>query len=211
MAGTLSATTFAMAPRLPWLDDAAPADGLGTLDPGALFVAGQRRACAMRKISPLGATISGLATSAVGAEVAVELATGQRAAGTIEWAAGGDAGIRFKQPIDMLALLNRTLLSQPSERRTMPRVEMRCSVGVKWGCSVAAATLRNISARGLQIEGDDLPPRDTFVSLSIDGLVVPAGEVVWRKGRLAGIELFEELSWSSIMPWIRDTGRRAAA
>jgi hypothetical protein len=29
-------------------------------------------------------------------------------------------GIRFKQPIDMLALINRKLISQPSERRAMP-------------------------------------------------------------------------------------------
>jgi hypothetical protein len=52
-----------------------------------------------------------------------------------------------------------------------------------------------------------LPGRDSFVSLFIDGLIVPAGEVVWRKGNLAGIELMEELSWSSIMPWIREVGR----
>ena len=72
----------------------------------------------------------------------------------------------------------------------------------------SAATLRNISARGLQVEGDELPPRDTFVSLFIDGLIVPGGEVVWRKGNLAGIELMEELRWSSLMPWVREVGRR---
>ena len=143
-----------------------------------------------------------------GDEVAIELPTGQRPAGTVEWVADGEAGIRFRQPIDMLALLNRKLVSQPGERRTMPRVELRCRVGIKWSGCLAAATLRNISARGLQVEGDGLPPRDTFVALFIDGLVVPAGEVVWRKGELAGIELMEELSWSSIMPWIRETGRK---
>jgi hypothetical protein len=46
--------------------------------------------------------------------------------------------------------------------------------------------------------------------LFIDGLNVPAGEVVWQKGDRAGIELMEELSWSSIMPWVREVGRRAA-
>ena len=210
MADTQSVTTFVMAARLPWPDDAPPADALGALDPVALFVGGERRECAIRKISALGATVRGASGEAPGAEVSVELATGQRPAGTIEWVAGGEAGIIFKQPIDMLALLNRTLISQPGERRTMPRVELRCHVGMKWGASLAAATLRNISARGLQVEGDDLPPRDTFVSLFIDGLVVPAGEVVWRKGALAGIELMEELRWSSLMPWVREVGRRGA-
>ena len=208
MAEAFSVTTFVMAAQLPWPDDAAPADALGALDPVALFVGGERRECAVRKISALGATVRGAVGSESGAEVAVELATGQRPLGTIDWVAGGEAGIRFKQPIDMLALLNRTLISQPGERRTMPRVELRCHVGMKWGASLAAATLRNISARGLQVEGEELPPRDTFVSLFIDGLVVPAGEVVWRKGQLAGIELMEELRWSSLMPWVREVGRR---
>ena len=208
MADTQSVTTFVMAAQLPWPDDAPPADALGVLDPVALFVGGERRECAIRKISALGATVRGVTGEAPGAEVSVELATGQRPLGTIDWVAGGEAGIRFKQPIDMLALLNRTLISQPGERRTMPRVELRCHVGMKWGGSLAAATLRNISARGLQVEGDELPPRDTFVSLFIDGLIVPGGEVVWRKGNLAGIELMEELRWSSLMPWVREVGRR---
>ena len=149
-------------------------------------------------------------TRGPGEDIAVELATGQRPAATIEWVAGGEAGIRFRQPIDMLALLTRKLVAQPGERRTMPRVDLRCDVGLKWSGNLATATLRNISARGLQVEGRDLPARDSFVSLFIDGLVVPAGEVVWRKGDLAGIELMDELSWSSLMPWIRLTSRTAA-
>ncbi len=196
-----------MAAQLPWPDDAPPADMLGALDQVAVIVDGERRDCGVRKISALGATIRGVGTSGPGTEVSVELATGHRPAGTIDWVAGGEAGVRFKTPIDMVALLNRNLLSQPGERRTMPRVELRCAVGMKWGVSLAAATLRNISARGLQVEGEDLPMRETFVSLFIDGLVMPAGEVVWRKGNLAGVELMEELSWSSLMPWVRAMGR----
>lgn len=210
MAEALSVTTFVMGAQLPWPDDVAPVDVTGALDPVAFFVGGERRAGTIRKISALGATIRGAATRSPGEEVAVELATGQRPAGTVDWVSGGEAGVRFKQPIDMLALLNRKLLDQPGERRAMPRVELRCRVGVKWGGNVAVTMLRNISARGLQIEGEGLPPRDTFVSLFIDGLIVPAGEVVWSKGKLAGIELMDGLAWSSIMPWIREAGRKAA-
>lgn len=214
MADTQSVTTFVMAAQLPWPDDTPPADALGALDPVALIIGGERRDCAIRKISALGAMVRGAigagSGAAPGAEVAVELATGHRPLGTIDWVAGGEAGIRFLASIDMLALLNRTLISQPGERRRMPRVELRCQVGLKWGASLEAATLRNISAGGLQVEGEFLPPRGTFVSLFIAGLVVPAGEVMWRKGALAGIELMEELSWTSIMPWLREIGRRAA-
>jgi hypothetical protein len=206
----MSVTTFVMGAQLPWPDDASPADAMGLLDPTDLHCAGQRQAGALRKISAFGATVRGSIAYGPGDEVAVELVTGQRPAGTIEWVACGEAGIRFKHPIDMIALLNRKLISQPGERRTMPRVELNCAVGVKWSGNVAAANLRNVSARGLQIEGNGLPPRDTFVTLFIDGLNVPAGEVVWNKGDRAGIELMEELSWSSIMPWVREVGRRAA-
>lgn len=211
MADAQSVTMFVMTQCLPWPDDARAADALGTLDPVALFEGAGPRPCGIRRISALGTTIRGAVSRRAGAAVAIELATGQRPAGRIEWVAGGEAGIRFDRPIDMIALLNRTLIAQPGERRTMPRVELRCAVGIKWSGNLAAATLRNISARGLQVEGDDLPPRDSFVSLFIDGLVVPAGEVVWRKGNLAGIELMDELSWSSIMPWIREVGRRNTA
>jgi hypothetical protein len=44
----------------------------------------------------------------------------------------------------------------------------------------------------------------------VEGLNIPAGEVVWRGGNLAGIELFEELSWTSIIPWVRNAVRKAA-
>lgn len=209
MAERQSVTSFVMSESLPWPDDAPPADRLGRLDPVALYQHGNVSSCTIRKISPLGATLRGAGAQVVGEELAVELATGQRAQGVVAWAVGDEAGIRFKQPIDMLALLNRTLIAQTSERRRMPRVELRCHVGLKWGPNLAAATLRNISAQGLQIEGDGLPPRDTFVSLYIDGLVMPSGAVVWQKDRLAGIELMEELAWSSIMPWIRETQRQS--
>lgn len=210
MAERQSVTSFVMSDRLPWPDDAPPADRLGVLDAVSLFQHGEMQPCTIRKISPLGATLRGAGAQTIGEEVAIELATGQRAAGTVAWSVGDEAGIRFKQPVDMLALLNRTLVAQTSERRKMPRVELRCHVGVKWGINLAAATLRNISAGGLQIEGDGLPPRDTLVTLFIDGINMPSGVVVWERDGLAGIELMEELAWSSIMPWIRDQQRKSA-
>lgn len=211
MAERPSVTTFVMEGRLPWPGDASPADATGLLDEASLYAAGRSTPCTLLNISPLGATVRHAAGRTVGEEVALELATGQRAAGAIDWARGDEVGVRFRQPIDMVALLNRKLIAQASERRKMPRVELRCPVGVKWGGNAATVTLRNISAQGLQIEGDTLPPRDTFVSLFVDGLNLPSGEVVWQRGNVAGIELMEELAWSSLMPWIRESHRRALA
>lgn len=210
MAEAPSATIFVLEPRLPWPDDGAARDCEGPLDPGIIHDGAMRWNCAIRRISALGATLRGEVALAPGEDIAVELATGQRPAATIDWVAGGEAGVRFARPIDIIALINRNLISQPAERRAMPRVELRCALHLKWGANIAAAMLRNISARGLQVEGEDLPPRGTFVSTYVESLNVPAGEVVWKKDQLAGIELFEDLSWSSLIPWIRSIGRPAA-
>lgn len=194
--------------RLPWPEESAAGDLIGPFDAGVIHDGDRRRSCSIRRLSSLGATLRGVATATPGEQVAIELPNGQRPAATIDWVSGGEAGIVFRQPVDMLALINRQLISQPAERRAMPRVELRCRLHVKWGTNVAPAMLRNISARGLQIEGEGLPPRGTFLQTFVEGLIVPSGEVVWRKGDLAGIELLEDLSWTSIIPWIRETGRK---
>lgn len=207
MAEAQSVTTFMIGDALPWQDERACAAEPGPLDSAIVYGPDFRKHCTVRKISALGATLSGGLDGTPGDRLAMELATGQRAAGTIAWAKGGNIGLGFSQPVDVLALINRKLISQPAERRAMPRVEIRCEAAVKSGEDYLAATLRNISARGLQLEGDPLPRTGSYVNVFIEGLNIPSGEVVWKRGRLAGIELLEELSWSSILPWIRERMR----
>jgi hypothetical protein len=205
-----SVTTFVMGARLPWPEDAPGVDENGPFDGGVIHNSGFRQDCSIRKISALGATIRVKVQPAPGEEITVELASGQRTVATVDWAKDGVSGIRFAKPVDVLALINRNLVSQAIDRRAMPRVEIRCAAYIKRGEDFVSATVRNISARGLQLEGDSLPPVGTYVSLFVEGLNVPPGEIAWRKDRLAGIELMEELSWSSIMPWIRDMVRKQA-
>ena len=207
MAERTSVTTFVMEDRLPWPDDIAAPGVDGPLDASVIHDSGVRLDCSIRRISALGATLRGPRLSSPGQVLAIELATGHRPAAVVDWVTAGEAGVVFKQPIDVLALINRTLLTQPVERRTMPRVELRCVLKVKCGENYVPAILRNISASGLQIEGEILPLPGSYVAIQIDGLVVPPGEIVWRKENLAGIELFEELNWTSLMPWIREMAR----
>ena len=203
-----SITTFVVGDRLPWPDDVIASDEKGPFDSGALYDSGTRQECSIRKISSRGVTVRGEIKKAAGDQIAVELGNGHRASGTIAWTERGEFGISFDEDVDLVALLNRQLVSQPAERRTMPRVEIRCDAFLKFGEHLGSAVLRNISARGLQLEGSDLPPVGTYVSVFIEGLNIPAGEVVWRRGNLAGIEVFEELSWTSIIPWIKSAVRR---
>ena len=197
MTERISVTTFVMGPRLPWPDDSRVLDDEGPFESGVIHNSGFRQDCSIRKISTLGATVRSKVQNAPGEELTVELPSGQRTAATVEWARGGETGIRFAKPIDVLALINRNLVNQPIDRRAMPRVEIRCSAYIKRAEDFVAATVRNISA-------------GTYVSVFLDGLNVPPGEIAWRKDKLAGIELFEELSWASIMPWIRETVKKQA-
>jgi hypothetical protein len=210
MTEAASATTFVVGDRLPWTDEQPASEERGPFDEAAIFIGGLRRQCSIRKISALGVAVSSDLTPPLGERVAVELATGQRPTGEIAWAGRGELGVRFDDQVDMAALLNRKLVSLTPERRTMPRVEVRAPAYVKWSQSLSLAALRNISARGLQLEGEELPPIGTFVSVFVDGLNIPAGEVVWRRDTLAGIKVFEELCWTSIIPWIRQMIRKGA-
>jgi PilZ domain len=205
-----SVTTIVVGQRLPWPDDAPVGADNGPFDAAAIYHSGTRRDCEIRKISSLGVTVRSDLATALGERVAVELATGQRAPGKIAWTNRGELGVRFEDSIDVIALLNRKLVSQTPERRTMPRLEVRCLAHVKSGQHFLPAMLRNISTRGLQLEGNELPAIGTFVSVFVEGLNMPAGEVVWKHDNLAGVEVFEELSWTSIIPWVRSVVRKGA-
>lgn len=210
MTDASSVTTVVVGDRLPWPDESWPGGEKGPFDPGAIIIGGSRQACSIRKISALGITVGSTLSPALGEPASVELPTGQRAAGRIAWTGRDEIGVRFDDSIDVIALLNRKLVSQARERRTMPRLEVRCPVHLKSGGQFSLATLRNISARGLQIEGGELPATGAFVSPFVEGINLPSGELIWKHGKVAGIELFEELSWTSIVPWVRAMVRQGA-
>jgi hypothetical protein len=210
MTDAFSVTTVVLGGHLPWQDQSCPGDEKGPFDSGAIVIGGSRATCAIHKISACGATISTGLAPALGERASIELMSGQRAAGEIAWRGGNELGVRFDDRIDVIALLNRKLVSQERERRTMPRLEIRAAVHLKCGGQFWPATLRNISANGLQVEGDPLPAVGAYVSPLVEGLNIPPGELIWKRGRIAGIEIMEELSWASIIPWVRALVRQAA-
>lgn len=207
MATAYSATTFILDHQLPWASAGVDRQEEGPYDSGAIFDKGQRHACLLRAVSPTGVTVQSTRIHQAGQQLSVELPTGQRSASTVAWARNNEAGLAFAKSIDIVALINRSLINQAPERRAMPRVSVSCPALIKYGPNLDPVSLRNISPNGLQLQGAQLPAKGTFVSVLIEGLVVPAGEVVWRKGDLAGVELFEQLNWTSVMPWIRGLRR----
>ena len=200
------ATSYVLDPDLPWSEaDADRSDG--PFETVTLLGTGGRHRCGLFRIAAGGALLRTEARASAGEPAALELASGQRRSGRIEWAGPREVALAFDEPLDIVALINRNLVSQPAERRSMPRVELRAPVHVKWAEHLEPATLRNISSAGLQVEGDRLPPQGTLASLMIEGINLPPAEAMWRRSRLAGFEFFEELSWSSLIAWVRERSR----
>ena len=143
-----SVTTFVVGDRLPWPDDPS---GFG--EKGSIrrrhrsSFGGSRRNARSGKSRRLGSTVE--QRSDAGARRASRGRACDRSAArrTNRLDGRGELGVRFDDSIDMIALLNRKLVSQTPERRTMPRLEVRCPAHIKCGENFSPAMLRNISAR----------------------------------------------------------------
>jgi hypothetical protein len=200
---TSLSTNFVVVPQLPWTADASQLEIEGEFEGAGVYLFGLRTPCTIESISPLAATLRGKLNAETGARVTLELTTGQRPLATIMWVRESSFGVEFTQPIDVLPLINRNLVSQPIERRRMPRVELRCVGWLTHDNEIYAVTVRNISASGLQLEADALPPVGTQVNVYLEGLNVPPGELIWKREALGAIKLRQEIGWSLILPWLR--------
>ena len=200
-----TATTFVLPSRLPWLDAAGFVPELEeALDPTTVHIGPVALPSEIREISALGATLRGWLDVPLGAALYMELGNGQRVEAVIAWRGEQDVGVRFTRPIDVMALITRQLVAQPADRRQMPRVEVRASAWLRKNERFLPATIRNISAGGLQLEAEELPAVRETVQMFIEGLGVPPGEVSWRRDKLAGIRFERELGWQSILPWVKE-------
>ncbi len=201
-----SQTAYVLEPTLPWHASVRADDG-SALDSVALFDGGHRKQCLLRTVSPLGATVRGDLGLEAGAEVSLELPTGQRPKAKAEWVEGNDAGLCFDQPVSVIPLINRQLLSQPVERRRVPRVEIRARSWIEIDGEFIEASLRNLSSHGLQVQAAGLPDIGSNVRVFIEGLNVPPAKLIWKDGDVAGLELTAELPWATTILWIRELAR----
>lgn len=200
-----TATTFVLPSRLPWLDGAGfVPEPEEPLDPTTVHIGPVALDSEIREISALGATLRGWLDVPLGAGLFMELGNGQRVEAVIAWRGEQDVGVRFTRPIEVMALITRQLVAQPADRRQMPRVEVRASAWLRKDERFLPATIRNISAGGLQIEGEELPAVHEPVQVFIEGLGVPPGEVIWRRDKVAGIRFERELGWQAILPWVKE-------
>lgn len=196
-------TVYSMSGDVPLVE--VPADGLdeSVLQPGAVVIGSIRQVCLIRKISAGGAVLHVDTPGEEGRRLELELETGEHLDGTILWCRGSELGLRFDTPIDILPILARALVSQPGERRRMPRVEIACPALLEAGGRTELVTTRDIAQGGAKIDAPHPLAVDDKVVLTPEGLRPLAGTVRWVNGCTAGIVFHPELGWQEMIPWLR--------
>ena len=202
-------TVYSLSGDVPAIEVPDEAADPSVLQPGALVSGSIRQVCLIRKIAAGGAVLHADVPVEVGRRLELELETGEHLDGHIAWQRGSELGLRFDEPIDVLPILARNLVSQPGERRRMPRVEVACPARLEIGPRNLLVTVRDISQGGAKIEAPfPVAPEQDFV-LTPEGLPPLAGTVRWTEGGSAGISFAPELEWQVMMPWLR--ARRSMA
>jgi hypothetical protein len=173
------------------------------LQPGSLVIGSIRQVCLIRKISAGGAVLHADIPVEEGRRLELELETGEHLDGRIAWCRGSEFGLQFDQPIDVLPILARNLVSQPGERRRMPRVEVSCAARLDTGSRNQLVKVRDIAQGGAKIESPFPLAVEDKVVLSPEGLEPLSAVVRWTKGCIAGLAFEPELKWQELMPWLR--------
>lgn len=196
-------TVYSLSGDVPRVDLDPPGAEPSVLQPGAVVAGSIRQFCSIRKLSAGGALLHADIPLEEGRMLELELDTGERLEGRIAWRRGSAVGLRFDEPIDILPILARNLVSQPGERRRMPRVEVGCPARLDSDSMNALVIIHDIAQGGAKIEGPINIAPDEKVVLTPEGLPRIEGEVRWVNRTTAGIEFTNELEWQELMPWLR--------
>lgn len=201
-------TVYSLSRDAPRLDGTIePADGL-TFQPGALIVGSIRQVCLIRKLGAGGAVLHVDTPLDEGVRLELELDTGEQLEGSVAWSRAFEIGLRFDRPIDVLPILARNLVSQPGERRRMPRVEILCQALLEADGKTELVTTRDIAQGGMKLDTTFQLDVDQRVTVTPEGLRPIEAVVRWAKDSMAGIAFHPEVSWQELMPWLRE--RRGA-
>ena len=194
-------TVYSLSGGVPPIEATVEEADASVLQPGSVVVGSIRQVCLIRKISAGGAVLHADLPVEEGRRLELELETGEHLDGSIAWRRGSELGLRFDEPIDVLPILARNLVSQPGERRRMPRVEVFCPARLDLETRSVLVTIRDIAQGGAKIEGPFDLKTDERVVLTPDGLRGIPCAVRWVAGNVAGLIFEPELAWQELMPW----------
>jgi hypothetical protein len=203
-------TIYSLAEEAPRAAGLPDRDDRSRLQPGAVGRGSLREICFLKRITPLGAVLCMEQSPKVGERLDLELLTGDRLRGCVEWVQDSDVGLRFDEAADMFALITRNLVHQTGDARRMPRIEIECPAWLEAGSRREIVTVRNLSDGGARITARmPLAVHEKLV-LTLDGFRPAPAIVRWVQGHVAGIAFTPELPWQELMPWLRRRHRPKA-
>lgn len=194
-------TVFSLSSEVPEpLDFAATTTGAA----GSVLARGAvGELCSVRKLSRRGAVLHLDSPVAIGQFLDFELMNGRRISGTVSWVRGSEVILRFADDLDVLGVIAAELVSQPGERRRLPRVELQSAVRLQIGPRVVDAGLVDVSQGGLETSLREHVEAGTALVVALPGFRTLPAVVRWSEGGFAGLGFDEELSWQEMMPWLR--------
>jgi PilZ domain len=201
-------TIYSLSGDVPAAEAAHEADE-SALWPGALTSGSVRRACAVRKLSAGGAVLHCDHDVEPGERLELELMNGEHLAGHVAWRRGGEVGLSFDTQIDVFAFIAQDIVSQPGERRRMPRVELACTALLEAEGRTELVTSRDVSQGGIKIDVPFTLAPEQKVTVTLDGFRPVDGVVRWSRDSVAGIAFLPELSWQEVMLWLKDRRKGA--
>ncbi len=188
-------TIYSLSAEVPAADLATSEDENVALWPGALTSGSVRRACWVRKISAGGAILGCEDNLEIGERLELELMSGEHLAGHVAWVREGEVGLSFDTPIDVFAIIAQDIVSQPGERRRMPRVELACPALIEIDGKTELVSTRDVSQGGAKLDVPaSLAPEQKLI-VTLDGLRPVDAVVRWSSGNVAGIAFLPELKW----------------
>lgn len=159
--------------------------------------------CSVRKLSRRGAVLHTTALVAVGQHLSFELMNGRAISGTVSWVRGSEVILRFATDLDVLGVIAAELVSQPGERRRMPRVELGGAVRLHIGPRMVNAGLVDLSQGGVKLSAREVLEPGVSLKLALSGFRKLPAKVRWCEGGHIGLIFDEELGWQEMMPWLR--------
>lgn len=174
---------------------------------GSITIGDRRELCLIKNISAGGMMIRAYSSLSAGAEVEIELKSGQPIGGIVNWVRDENAGVTFDAPIDVIDILS---VSMDGPRPRMPRIEVDCMATLREGANILRLKVCDISQGGVKLECSSTLPIDADAVVTLPGIQAHAGSIRWCSDRHVGITFNRLLPLVDLVQWLRQQRESAA-
>ncbi len=170
---------------------------------GKLITSRSQELCLIRNISAGGLMLHVYSPRKVGERIEVELKTGHRLRGAIQWAHDANVGVRFDEKVNVGDVLaNPTVLDDGTKPRA-PRLDVSCHATLRAGAQICRVGVRDISQGGMKIATDRTFAPDEQVVVTLPGFRPMAATIRWCDDGFAGIGFNQLLPFDELTHWLK--------